>query len=191
MSSATAAPTWKAPGGPVSSSALAPLKTPPGAAPPPSQRTAPARPSDEWAYAGPGPGPPPGPGYGAPPYPGPPYAAPQGPPPPRGAPRLNPDDPYQVRALNVGLNPELPGDLLRRLSNTDYANANTAIHTALAETPDGAEFVYPPVPLPGLATFNVRLSRGSRPGCRRYVVVIVKGERATIAPPLENCSGFR
>ena len=94
-----------------------------------------------------------------------------------------------MRAINVGLNPELPGDLLRRLSNTDYANANTAIHTALAETPDGAELVYPPIPQPGLATFNGRVSRSRRPGCRRYVVVIVKGERATIAPPMENCGG--
>ena len=94
-----------------------------------------------------------------------------------------------MRALNVGLHPELPADLLRRLTDADFNNANVAIHTALVETPDGGELVYPRLPQPGLASFLVQVRPGSSPSCRRYTVIVIKDGRSSIAPARESC-GF-
>ena len=49
-------------------------------------------------------------------------------------------DPYQVRALAVGLHPGLSRALLVRLTKTDFKNARHAIRTALAKTPDDKVF---------------------------------------------------
>jgi hypothetical protein len=109
---------------------------------------------------------------------------PSGPLPP---PKADPADPYQQRALAVGLHPELSRALLARLSPTDYRNAGIAIRTALAETPDNAIFQYPPQRQRDLALFRVHFVRGAPPGCRRYVVTVGKDGWMTTAPPMEKC----
>jgi hypothetical protein len=102
-------------------------------------------------------------------------------------PTVDPNDPYQVRASAVGLHPDLSRVLLARLSPTDYRNAGIAIQTAVAETPDGAVFVWPRQRKPELALFQVRFVRGAAPTCRRYVVTITKDGWLTTAPPMERC----
>src|SRR5262245_26440297 len=108
---------------------------------------------------------------------------------PLGPPRVDPSDPYQTRAAEVGLHPELSRVLLERLSPTDYRNAGIAIQTALAETPDNAVFVWPRQRKPELALFRVRFVAGAAPGCRRYVVTVVKDGWLTTALPMEKCGG--
>ena len=102
-------------------------------------------------------------------------------------PIADPADPYQVRALAVGLHPELSRVLLARLSPTDYRNAGIAIRTALAETPDTGVFEYPPQRKRELALFRVHFVRGAASGCRRYVVTVGKDGWMTTAPPMEKC----
>lgn len=102
-------------------------------------------------------------------------------------PVADPADPYQTRAMAVGLHPELSRVLLTRLSPTDYRNAGIAIQTAIAETPDGAVFVWPRQRTPELALFQVRFVRGAAPGCRRYVVTVTKDGWLTTALPMERC----
>jgi len=102
-------------------------------------------------------------------------------------PIADPADPYQVRALAVGLHPELSRVLLARLSPTDYRNAGIAIRTALAETPDYGVFEYPPQRKRELAVFRIHFVRGAAPGCRRYVVTVGKDGWLTTAPPMEKC----
>ena len=111
-------------------------------------------------------------------------AEPSGPLPP---PKADPADPYQQRALAVGLHPELSRVLLARLSPTDYRNAGIAIRTALAETPDNGVFQYPTQRQRDLALFRVHFVRGAPPGCRRYVVRVGKDGWMTTAPPMEKC----
>lgn len=116
-----------------------------------------------------------------------PAAAAPAPSPPLGPPRVDPSDPYQTRAAEVGLHPELSRVLLERLSPTDYRNAGIAIQTALTETPDNAVFVWPRQRKPELALFRVRFVAGAAPGCRRYVVTVVKDGWLTTALPMEKC----
>jgi len=102
-------------------------------------------------------------------------------------PPVDPSDPYQARAAEVGLHPELSRVLLERLTPTDYRNAGIAIKTALAETADNAVFVWPRQRKPELALFRVRFVAGAAPGCRRYVVTVVKDGWLTTALPMEKC----
>jgi hypothetical protein len=102
-------------------------------------------------------------------------------------PTVDPTDPYQKRAEAVGLHPDLSRVLLARLSPTDYRNADIAIRTALAETPDGSVFVWPRQRTPELALFQIRFVPGAAPGCRRYVVSVTKDGWLTTAPPMERC----
>jgi len=102
-------------------------------------------------------------------------------------PTADPADPYQMRAMAVGLHPDLSRVLLERLSPTDYRNAGIAIKTAVAETPDSAVFVFPRQCKPELALFQVRFVPGAAPGCRRYVVTVTKDGWLTTAMPMEKC----
>jgi hypothetical protein len=102
-------------------------------------------------------------------------------------PVVDPADPYQQRAVAVGLHPDLSRVLLTRLSPTDYRNAGIAIKTAVAETPDNAVFVWPRQRKPELALFQVRFVQGAAHGCRRYVVSITKDGWLTTALPMEKC----
>lgn len=96
-------------------------------------------------------------------------------------------DPFQVRALAVGLHPGLSRVLLEKLSAIDYRNAGIAIKTALAETPDTEIFVWPRQRTPGLALFQVKFVPGATGDCRRYVVMITKEGWLTTASPMEKC----
>lgn len=99
----------------------------------------------------------------------------------------DPADPHQVRALAAGLHPGLSRALLARLSDADYRNAETAIRTALAETPDAEVFAYPRKRSGDLALFQVKFVRGITPDCRRYVVMVTKDGWLTTAMPMEKC----
>jgi hypothetical protein len=101
---------------------------------------------------------------------------------------LSPD---QMRASQVGLNPDLSPVVLAQLSPTDYRNAAIAIRTALAKTPDGEVFVWPRQRKPELALFRVRFVAGAAPGCRRYVVTITKHRWSTTALPMEKCGSAK
>jgi len=115
-------------------------------------------------------------------------ASPSPPGEPLGPPKVDPSKPDQVRAAAVGLHPELSPVLLARLSATDYRNAGYAIETAVRETPDTGVFVWPRQRKPELALFSVRFVAGAAPGCRRYVVTVVKDRWLTTAMPMEKCS---
>jgi hypothetical protein len=110
-------------------------------------------------------------------------AAPQPLPPPI----VDPADPYQKRALAVGLHPKLSRVLLTKLSPADYRNAQTAIETAVAKTPDTGTFVWPRQRTPELALFEVHFVPGAAPHCRRYVVIVTKDRWSTTALPMEKC----
>ena len=99
----------------------------------------------------------------------------------------DPSDPFQVRAVAVGLHPNLSRALLERLTDADYRNAGIAIRTALVETPDRAVFVWPRQRKPEMALFQVRFVAGAASGCRRYVVTITKDGWLTTALPMEKC----
>jgi hypothetical protein len=115
-------------------------------------------------------------------------ASPSPPGEPLGPPKVDPSNPDQVRAAAVGLHPELSPVLLARLSPTDYRNAGYAIATAVKETADTGVFVWPRQRKPELALFRVRFVAGAAPGCRRYVVTVVKDGWLTTAMPMEKCS---
>lgn len=102
-------------------------------------------------------------------------------------PSADPADPYQMRAAAAGLHPGLSRALLVRLSPTDYRNAAHAIKTALAESPDGAAFVWPRQRKPELAIFQVRFVPSATADCRRYVVTVGKDGWTTTALPMEKC----
>ena len=102
-------------------------------------------------------------------------------------PTADPADPYQMRAAAVGLHPDLSRVLLARLSPADYRNAEIAIQTAVAETPDDGVLVWPRQRKPELALFQVRFVAGAAPGCRRYVVTVTKDGWLTTALPMEKC----
>ena len=93
-----------------------------------------------------------------------------------------------MRAVAVGLHPDLSRVLLARLSPADYRNAGIAIKTAVAETPDTDVFVWPLQRKPELALFQVRFVAGAAPDCRRYVVAVTKDGWLTTAPPMEKCA---
>jgi hypothetical protein len=95
-----------------------------------------------------------------------------------------------MRAAAVGLHPQLPRDLLQRLSPADYRNAGIAVQTAVAEAPEGQVFVYPRDRRPDLATYQVRMLPAVHPECRRYVVTVTKDGWSTTAPPMENCEAM-
>lgn len=107
-------------------------------------------------------------------------------PPPLAKPRA--DDPLQKRALAAGLHPDLSRALLARLSDADFRNAAMAVRTALAESPDDGEWLWPRQRQPGQALFKITFVRGASPECRRYVVAIAKDGWRTTALPLEKCS---
>jgi len=111
-------------------------------------------------------------------------AAPQPLPPPQ----IDPKDPYQRRAMAAGLHPDLSRTLLARLSAADYRNAAYAVDTAIAETADGAEFVWPRQRKPQQAQFRVHFVKGTVEGCRRYVVTVAKDGWSTTALPMERCA---
>jgi hypothetical protein len=96
-------------------------------------------------------------------------------------------EPYQKRAEAAGLHPEISRVLLERLSPVDYRNADAAIKTALAETPDTGVLVWPRQRRPDLAQFEVRFVSGAAAECRRYVVSILKDGWSTTAMPMEKC----
>jgi len=102
-------------------------------------------------------------------------------------PVIDPNDPYQRRAEAVGLHPGLSRVLLARLSAADYRNAEHAISTAIAKTPDGGVFTWPRQRTPDLAVFKVHFVRGVTPECRRYVVTVTKDGWITTALPMERC----
>jgi hypothetical protein len=106
---------------------------------------------------------------------------------PDAPPTADPADPYQMRAAAVGLHPDLSRVLLARLSPADYRNAEIAIQTAVAETPDDGVLVWPRQRKPELALFQVRFVAGAAPGCRRYVVTVTKDGWLTTALPMEKC----
>ena len=113
-----------------------------------------------------------------------PAAAPPAPLPP---PRVDPGDPYQKRAVAVGLHPDLSKVLLRRMTATDYRNAGYAIDTAIAKTADEADFIWPRQRKPEQALFRVHFVRGAAATCRRYVVTVTKDGWTTTAPAMERC----
>ena len=102
-------------------------------------------------------------------------------------PVVDASDPYQKKALAVGLHPDLSRVLLVRLSAADYRNAGIAIQTALAETPDSAVYIWPRQRKPELAMFQVHFVAGAANDCRRYVVTVSKDGWLTTALPLEKC----
>jgi len=102
-------------------------------------------------------------------------------------PRVDPDDPYQKRAISVGLHPGLSRVLLERMSPTDYRNAGIAIQRALGNPDNSATVIWPRQRSPEEALFRVRFVPGAPQGCRRYVVTITKDGWTTTAPPMESC----
>ena len=102
-------------------------------------------------------------------------------------PTADPEDPYETRALAVGLHPGLSRVLLTQLSDTDYRNAGIAIRKALAETPDDKTLIWPRQRKPELALFQVKFVPGAAPTCRRYVVTVAKDGWSTTALPMEKC----
>lgn len=114
-------------------------------------------------------------------------AAEQPPAEPLPPPKVDPGDPYQKRAVAVGLHPDLSRVLLKRMTSSDYRNAGYAIENAVAKTADDGEFVWPRQRKPEEALFRVRFVRGAAPHCRRYVVTVTKDRWSTTAPPMERC----
>jgi hypothetical protein len=98
-----------------------------------------------------------------------------------------PGDPIRRRGENAGLHPDLSRALLMRLGDADFRNAAQAIATAVAETPDNGEHVWPIRAASGLALFRVYFVAGAGEGCRRYVVTIAKDGWLTTALPMERC----
>jgi hypothetical protein len=102
-------------------------------------------------------------------------------------PSADPADPFQSRALAVGLHPGLSRVLLMRLSKTDYNNAGIAIRKAISETPDSDAYIWPRQHKRALAQFRVHFVQGAAPTCRRYVVTVTKDGWSTTASPMERC----
>jgi hypothetical protein len=99
----------------------------------------------------------------------------------------DPSDPYQKRALAVGLHPGLSRVLLTRMSDADYKNAGAAIQKAITETPESGVLLWPQQRTPELALFRVSFVPGAASGCRRYVVAVTKDRWLTTALPMEKC----
>lgn len=105
--------------------------------------------------------------------------------------RIDPADPYQRRAVAVGLHPDLSRVLLARLTSADYRNAGYAVDTAVAKTADEGSFVWPRQRKPEQALFRVHFVPGAAHGCRRYVVTVVKDGWTTTALPMERCGSVK
>jgi hypothetical protein len=103
------------------------------------------------------------------------------------APKVDPADPYQKRAFDAGLHPELSRALLSRLSNEDYRNARLAVAKALTEASDDEKFFWPKQTTPQQAQFRVHFVAGAAPDCRRYIVTVSKDGWSTTAQPMEKC----
>ena len=103
-------------------------------------------------------------------------------------PPVNPADPLETRAVAAGLHPGLSRALLRQLTPADYRNAQVAIHTALAETPDSQVFEFPRPRTAEQALFEVHFVPGAPSACRRYVVTVTKDRWLTTALPMEKCA---
>jgi hypothetical protein len=101
--------------------------------------------------------------------------------------RIDPGDPYQKKAVAVGLHPDLSRVVLKQLTAADYRNAAQAIDAAVAKTADDDNFVWPRQRKPEQALFRVHFVPGAAPQCRRYVVTIVKNGWSTTALPMERC----
>lgn len=98
-----------------------------------------------------------------------------------------PSDPLKKRAFSAGLHPELSPALLSRMTSVDFRNAATAVKKALAELADADVLVWPKkAPAKG-AQFEVRFVQSAAPGCRRYVVTVIKDRWSTTAQPMEKC----
>lgn len=95
--------------------------------------------------------------------------------------------PLRAKADAAGLHPDVPLVVLSRLSDFDFRNASAAIATALAETPEKGELVFPSASRPGIALFKVHFVPADAPPCRRYVVTIAKDGWRTTALPMEVC----
>jgi hypothetical protein len=97
-------------------------------------------------------------------------------------------DPFQKRAESVGLHPDLSPALLKRLTDTDFKAAATAIRKALTETADNGVLVWPEKPRAEIAMFHVSFVPGAASAdCRRYIVAIAKDGWQTTALPVEKC----
>lgn len=102
-------------------------------------------------------------------------------------PAADPADPYQKRALDAGLHPDLSQAVLSRFSDADFKNASMAITTALAETPDNGVMTWPKKAAAKRALFEVHFVRGAGADCRRYVVTVTLERWSTTAPAMEKC----
>jgi heat shock protein HtpX len=94
----------------------------------------------------------------------------------------------QQRAQKAGLHPGLAPELLRQLTARDLENAMVAVYTAFDATADGSVFVWPAPAHAGDALYRVRLSTGSRQGCRKYQVNIEKAGQTWQTPAMELCA---
>jgi surface antigen len=97
------------------------------------------------------------------------------------------NSPKRKSAVAAGLGPDLPNVLLARLSAADLKNAAYAIKTALAKTPDDAQFAWPPKPSRQQALFEIRFVQGAGQGCRRYIVTVTKDRWSSTSAALEKC----
>lgn len=102
-------------------------------------------------------------------------------------PKIDAADPYQKKAVAVGLHPDLSRVLLARMTAVDYRNAGVAITKALTESGDGEVLVWPREATAKLAMFEVQFVPGAAPDCRRYVVRVTKDGWLTTALPMEKC----
>lgn len=106
-------------------------------------------------------------------------------------PKVDPADPYQKKAVAVGLHPDISRTVLAKLSADDYRNARVAVETALRKIPDAEVFEWPQQRKPDLALFRVHFVAGAPADCRRYVVTITKDRWSTTAPAMEKCGGAK
>lgn len=103
-------------------------------------------------------------------------------------PAVNKADPLETRAVSAGLHPGLSRALLTKLTPADYHNAQIAIKTALAETPDAQVFEFPKPRKADQALFEIHFVPGAPADCRRYVVTVAKDRWLTTALPMEKCA---
>lgn len=106
-------------------------------------------------------------------------------------PRISAGDPYQARALAVGLHPEISRAVLSALTEADFRNAGIAIRNALEQTLDGGEYIWPRQREPKQALFRVHFVKGAPADCRRYVVTVIREGWSTTALPMEKCGIVR
>ena len=102
-------------------------------------------------------------------------------------PDVDPTDPLQKRAADVGLPQRISTVVLASLTDTDYRNAGTAIRKALTDATDTDKFIWPREADKKLGVFQVHFVAGAAATCRRYIVTIVKNGWTTTAPPMEKC----